>query len=54
MKIKVTIKSGSKSERILKKMIADKAAFKNAVTNGTISSYIKASGTKSATPVSGK
>jgi hypothetical protein len=52
MKIRVTIKSGSASEKMLKKMIAEKAAFRNAVACGTISTYVKNSGAKFAAPIS--
>jgi hypothetical protein len=52
MKIKVTIKAGSKSDKILKKMIADKAAFRDAVANGAVTSYVRTSGTKFTGPVS--
>ena len=51
MKIKVTIKSGSKSDKILKKMIAEKAAFKEAVTTGQVSAYARQSNSKLATPI---
>ena len=54
MEIKVTIKSGSKPDKILKKMIADKAAFREAVASGQISAYAKQSGVKLASPISVK
>lgn len=54
MKVKVTIRTGSKSEKVLKQMSADKAAFREAVTSGKISAYTKTRETKPAEPVSVK
>ena len=54
MKIKVTIKSGSKAEKVLDKAVADKAAFREAVATGNVSNHMKQRGVKFATPVSDK
>jgi len=39
MKIKVTIKQGSKAAAAIKKQIAEKKAFKQAVANGTVTNH---------------
>ena len=54
MEIKVTVKSASKAAKALDKVIADKADFKQAVKSGNVSEYLKKSGRKFATPISGK
>jgi hypothetical protein len=52
MGIKVTIKPGSKTAHAFKKYMADKAAFKQAVTSGNVTAYVKKSGKKFDTPIS--
>ena len=54
MTIKVKIKAGSKADKFLKNAMADKAAFREAVAAGHVSSYVKESGTKHASPISAK
>ena len=41
MKIKVTIKAGSKAADTVKKQVAEKKAFREAVKNGNVSKYAK-------------
>lgn len=50
MKIKVTIKQGSKAAAAIKKQIAEKKAFKQAVANGTVTNYTPAVPTNINTP----
>jgi len=51
MGIKITIKPGSETAHAFKKYMADKAAFKQAVMSGNITSYVKQKGKKFDTPI---
>jgi hypothetical protein len=52
MSITITIKSNSKAAKVIKKHIADKIAFADAVKNGNVIDFIKKNNIKIATPVS--
>jgi len=41
MKIKITIKANSKADKIFKKHLEEKKAFRESIVNGTIEQYAK-------------
>ena len=51
MAITINIKKGSKEDRAIKKYMANKAAFRTAIKNGTVSEFIKQENIKLDTPV---
>ena len=52
LEVKIKIKSNSASAKVMKRYMAEKAAFKDAVTSGNVSSFVKKRGTKFDSPVS--
>ena len=51
-KIEIKIDSDSSKAKMFKKYMAEKAAFKNAVASGNVTSFVKQSGLKFDSPIS--
>ena len=51
-KIKIKLEPNSPGGKAVKRYMAEKAAFKNAVISGNVSSFVKKSGTKFDSPIS--